>query len=152
MERVWRRGAGDGFSEPASENPRHPIPSTGSDGGERDAHLLLTALAILLLSTLDAIFTLLLMDAGVVTEANPFMAALIETDLDLFARTKTILTATGVVVLVALVNRPLFPTITHRLFPGRRRFRVRNLLEWILLGYLVLIGYHFALILTVILD
>lgn len=152
MERAWTKEVGDGFSEPALENPCHPIPIAGTDGGDRDARLLLTALAILLLSTLDAIFTLLLMDAGVVTEANPFMAALIEADLDLFARTKTVMTAAGVVALVALVNRPLFPTITQRLFPGRNRFRVRNLLEWILLGYLVLIGYHLTLILTVILD
>ena len=62
-----------------------------------DAHLLLTALAILLLSTLDAIFTLLLIEAGVVTEGNPFMAILIEADIHLFAQTKTALTAGGVV-------------------------------------------------------
>jgi hypothetical protein len=119
---------------------------------EWDAHLLLTALAILLLSTLDAIFTLLLMEAGVVTEGNPFMAILIDADIHLFARTKTALTAGGVVILVALVNRPLFPRISSRLFPGRGQFRVRNLLEWILLGYILLLGYHFALVLTVILD
>lgn len=117
-----------------------------------DAHLLLTALAILLLSTLDAIFTLLLIEAGVITEGNPFMAALVDSDVHLFARTKTALTAGGVVILVALVNRPLFPGISSRLFPGRGHFRVRNLLEWILLGYILLLGYHFALALTVILD
>lgn len=151
----WGEGAGERFQDPASRVRSRSAWYRGSEEAEgtgRDAHLLLTALAILLLSTLDAIFTLLLMDAGVVTEANPFMALLIEADLNLFARTKTVLTAAGVVVLVALVNRPLFPEVTRRLFPGRGQFRVRNLLEWILLGYLILVGYHFALILTVILD
>jgi hypothetical protein len=115
--------------------------------GGRDAHLLLTSLAIVLLSTLDAIFTILLLDAGTVTEANPFMASLLDADVNLFARAKTMLTAGGVLVLVALVDRPLFPWLFRRAHRLRGRLRVRHLLDWILLGYIMLTGYHFALLL-----
>jgi hypothetical protein len=115
--------------------------------GGRDAHLLLTSLAIVLLSTLDAIFTILLLDAGTVTEANPFMASLLEADVNLFARAKTALTAGGVLVLVALVDRPLFPWLFRRADRLRGGLRVRHLLDWILLGYIMLTGYHFALLL-----
>ncbi len=117
------------------------------DARGHDAHLLLTALAILLLSTLDAIFTLLLIDAGTVTEANPVMALLLEADVRLFAGTKTALTAGGVMVLVALVDRPLMPGVARRLSGREDRFRVRHLLDWILLGYIMLTGYHFVLLL-----
>lgn len=130
MKWRWFRRTADFFQDPTGKDPR----------------LLFVALSIVFLSTLDAISTLFLMEAGMVTEANPFMALLIEKDVALFARTKTALTAGGVVVLVALVDRPLFPRITRRLFPGRGNFRVRNLLEWILVGYICLMGYHAGLL------
>jgi hypothetical protein len=77
-----------------------------------------------------------------VTEWNPIMAALIDRDVHLFAQAKTDLTGAGVFVLASLVDRPLFPRI-------QQRVRVRDVLNWLLLAYIILVGYHFALVLIV---
>jgi hypothetical protein len=107
----------------------------------KDARLLLVILAILLFSTLDAIFTVLLIETGHVTEGNPLMAVLIERDVRLFARTKTFVTAGGLLLLVVLLERYMVA-----------RPRMAQLLDYLLLAYLALIGYHFSLTLLVLLD
>ncbi len=105
-----------------------------------DEALFLLALAILLFSALDAIFTLLLLESGLAREWNPFLAPLIEADLQLFANVKSALTHAGVFVLVLFVDRSLF-----RVLP------VRRILEAIFVAYGLLILYHLGLIVRVML-
>lgn len=100
--------------------------------------LLLLVMAILLFSTLDAIFTLALIETGYVREWNPFMAALIERDVQLFATVKSVLTHGGVFVLVAFVHRSLLG-----------RIPVKRILELVFIGYLLIILYHLVLTLIV---
>lgn len=66
-----------------------------------DAHLLAVSMTILLLCSADAWLTLVLLTLGA-TEANPFMAALIEHDLVVFTGAKMLLTGLGVALLVIL--------------------------------------------------
>jgi hypothetical protein len=108
--------------------------SAHGSGVRRDGALLLLVLAILLLSTLDGIFTLILLDTGLVREWNPFLAPLIDQDVQLFANVKTALTKAGVFVLVVFVDRKLF-----------RRIPVKRVLDGILLVYCLLILYHLTL-------
>lgn len=103
-----------------------------------NARLLLLILAILLFSTLDAIFTLLLLDTGSVEEWNTIMAGLIERDVRLFAGVKTTLTGAGVVLLAALVDRSVF-----------RLVRVERIIEGVFVIYLALLIYHLSLVLRV---
>lgn len=103
--------------------------------GRRDEALLLLVLAILLLSTLDAIFTLVLIDTGRVTEWNPLLATLIERDVQLFANVKSAMTKAGVFVLVVFVDRTVFRTIP-----------VRKILNAIFVVYCLVILYHLSLL------
>jgi len=111
----------------------------GRDEVRRDGALLLLVLAILLLSTLDGIFTLVLMDTGLVREWNPLLAFLIEQDVQLFANVKSALTKAGVFVLVVFVDRTIFRSIP-----------VRSILHAIFVVYCLVITYHLILM-TVIL-
>lgn len=117
-----------------------PLVPVGSDGIEADPRLmwneslLLLALSILLFSTLDAIFTLALIETGYVEEWNPILAALIERDPQLFAGAKAVVTHGGVFVLVAFVHRRLFG-----------RIPVRRILEVVFGIYLLVIIYHLVL-------
>jgi len=104
----------------------------------RGPRLFFLVVAILLLSALDAIFTLILIDTGHVREWNPFLAVLLEQDVQLFANVKTALTSAGVFVLAAFVDRSLF-----------HRIRVRRILEFILVGYCLLVVYHLSLLMRV---
>jgi hypothetical protein len=61
--------------------------------------LVFTGLAVLLLSCLDALFTLTLLNWGAY-EANPFMAHLLETSDAVFVVTKITVTAIGIVFLL----------------------------------------------------
>lgn len=96
--------------------------------------LLLITLSILLLCVVDIYFTLTLLQNGGV-ELNPFMRALLEQDVWLFYLGKYTLTAVCLIFLVAHKHFRLFKNITGR-----------DLLQTVLLAYLLLIGYELSLL------
>lgn len=100
----------------------------------RNESLLLLALAILLFSTLDAIFTVMLIETGYVREWNPMLARLMQRDVMLFAGAKGMMTHSGVFILVAFVHRRLFG-----------RIPVRRILELVFGAYLLIMIYHLVL-------
>ncbi|MFW2405882.1 MAG: DUF5658 family protein [Gammaproteobacteria bacterium] len=95
-----------------------------------EPRVLYLALAVLLLSCTDALFTLNLLLLGA-NEANALMDSMLSEGVDAFLAVKISMTAIAIVVLVAAANRK---------FCGL--FRVVRLLQLICLGYLVLIGYE----------
>lgn len=99
-----------------------------------EPRLLYVAVGILLLCCTDAAFTLNLLQHGA-SEANPFMAWLLEIDTQLFLVTKFALTAAGLVFLVA-----------HKNFLVFNRFTVRHTLHGLLFGYALLIQYELVLL------
>jgi len=68
-----------------------------------DAGLVMVSLAIVLMSCLDAFFTLKLLSMGA-SEINFFMKALIETDTSTFLIIKLLCTCTGVLFLTAMAR------------------------------------------------
>jgi len=104
----------------------------------RDEALFLLVLAILLFSTLDGIFTLLLLETGRVYEWNPLLAPLIKSDVQLFANVKSAVTKAGIFVLVIFVDRSLF-----------QRIPVRSILEMIFVVYCFLMLYHLTLMIRI---
>ena len=96
--------------------------------------LMYVVVAILLLSATDAILTLQLLQIGA-QEANIFMVGLIHGDLQTFAATKMALTGLGVTYLVIRNQALLFG-----------RLQVRYVLHFVLLCYIVLIGYELTLL------
>ena len=94
------------------------------------------ATGIVLLSCMDAIFTLTLLDRGIAVEANPFMKLLIESSTSLFVAFKTTLTAGCILFLVA-----------HRHFwVIRNKVRTHTVLFGALAGYVTLINYELVLL------
>jgi hypothetical protein len=100
----------------------------------RNETVFLLALSILLFSTLDGIFTVLLIETGHVYEWNPVMAVLLDRDLRLFAAVKSIMTNGGVFLLVAFLHRRILG-----------RIPVRRILELVFGAYLLIIVYHLLL-------
>lgn len=100
-----------------------------------DPALLGLAVGIMLLSIFDAAFTLTLLQAGVVEEANPFMRWLIEHDTQIFVNLKIVLTGAAVVFLVLCSNA---------LVAGR--IRGRKLMHAVLGLYLLVILYEVVLL------
>jgi len=96
--------------------------------------LLFLSVTIVLLSVVDAFFTVTLLRHGA-TEANPFMDFLLAEHPRLFALVKMGLTGGGVLVLVAMARAHLF-----------RLVRVKTILQWCLLGYVALFGYEMWLL------
>lgn len=96
---------------------------------------------IVVMSALDAVFTLTLMSTGQVHEWNPVMALLIERDVQLFAAVKTLVTTGGVVALAMFVDHSVF-----------RAFRVRRVLEFFFAAYSLLMIYHLSLLARVFLQ
>jgi hypothetical protein len=92
--------------------------------------ILAVALAIMVLCCCDALMTIELLSRGAV-EANPAMALALQAGTGWFSAIKLLLTATGVVVLVAVSSMRLF-----RKVPGEAA------LHGLLLCYLLLIGYE----------
>ena len=102
-----------------------------------EPRVLYLALGVLLLSFVDALFTLNLLNLGA-TEANTFMAHMLNLGIDQFVTSKICLTSFSVITLCA----------TARLkFVGP--FSVEHLLQFFLFGYILLIGYEVYLFLYV---
>lgn len=99
-----------------------------------EPHLLFLSITILLLSVADAFLTLTLMDKGA-TEANPFMAFVLDRHPELFATVKMLFTGIGVLVLVAVARTRLFSVV-----------RVATVLHWLLIAYAALIFYEWSLL------
>ncbi|MDP9084103.1 MAG: DUF5658 family protein [Pseudomonadota bacterium] len=97
-------------------------------------HLLGVAIAILLLSVLDAFLTPVLMQGGA-AEVNPIMAVLLYRSIAVFAALKITMTSVSLVFMVAL---------------ARYRFMRLILVEWVLygvlIGYLSLIAYEYSML------
>lgn len=91
------------------------------------------AIAILLLSSADALFTLLLLQRGAI-ELNPVMDALIAIDATLFVAVKLAITGVCVLFIVA-----------HRRF-GFFRLRGGHVLHGVLVLYAALAVYHLTLL------
>ena len=98
-----------------------------------EPHTMYVALAIVLLSCIDALFTLNLLTIGAI-EANVFMDDLLSIGVEPFLWTKISLTVVSVVALVFAAKR-------H--FMGW--FRVLRVLHVILVGYIALIIYEIYL-------
>jgi hypothetical protein len=101
-----------------------------------DPHLLAVSMSILLLSSADAWLTLMLLTRGA-TEANPFMAALIQRDLAIFTGAKMLLTGLGVALLVVLARVRVAGPL-----------RAWHLLYVVLAGYGWLIAYELKMLAT----
>ena len=91
--------------------------------------------AILLLSCMDAYFTLLLLPYGAY-EVNPLMRLLIETDYTLFIKTKIAITAFGVVFLIAHKNFWFL----------KNTIRVPAVMSMTLVMYFVLVNYQIGML------
>ena len=90
----------------------------------------------LLLSTADALLTLILLERGA-NEANPVMAQFVGGSPLVFAMVKMGLTSGGIIVLILLARVRVFG-----------RVPVSFLLYTVLFGYAVLVGYEFWLLET----
>jgi len=96
-----------------------------------EAKFLFVSLSILALCSVDALFTLALIDIGIAREANPVMLWLMEEGTHLFWTGKLVLTMLGLLVLLALKN-----------YHFMRRIRVSHMLYGTLIMYAVLIKYE----------
>ena len=118
---------------------RRRVRRASEDGISRldtySAPLFAATLMILVLSTLDAGFTLYLIEHGVATEANPLMAGLLDADVRLFGNLKTALTGSCLILLVLY---------SEERFLGRIRaaYSVYALAGF----YTLLVGYEIALL------
>jgi len=99
-----------------------------------EPYLLFLSIMILLLSVADAFLTLTLIVGGA-TEANPFLAFVLDEHPELFALVKMALTGAGVLVLVAVARARLF-----------RVLRVGTVLQGIFVAYVALITYEWWLL------
>ncbi len=70
--------------------------------------LLFVIVTTYVLSGIDAILTLTLLEMGVATEANPIMHMLLAEDVRLFAGVKALITGVGLVLLAAYSNQCIF--------------------------------------------
>lgn len=96
--------------------------------------LVSSAVAILLLSCLDAVLTLVLITRGA-TEINIAMAKLISIDVNSFLYTKILITAIGVIILIMHKNHYYF-----------RLVRVKTFVHLFLVFYIILVGYEIVLL------
>ena len=97
--------------------------------------LLFFVLATYVLSGIDAVLTLTLLDFGVAREANPFMNLLIAEDVRLFAGVKALVTGVGLVCLTAYSNQCLFT-----------RLRVDRLIYALFVIYSLLVIYEIRML------
>ncbi|MBT8127076.1 MAG: hypothetical protein KJP15_06320 [Gammaproteobacteria bacterium] len=99
-----------------------------------DPRLVFTGIAVLLMSWLDALFTLTLLDRGAY-EANYFMARLMETSDELFIAVKLAFTAFGIVILLMYSHFQIW-----RIISGKQ------LLQTVVTVYGLLISYELVLL------
>lgn len=99
--------------------------------------LFFLAVGTMLLSCVDAIMTLKLLDAGMI-EANPFMAVLLGHGTAAFTASKMILTGTSILILVFLAKARFL-----------NRFRTELLLTISFSFYCCLVCYEFIYLLKV---
>ena len=95
------------------------------------------ATGIMVLSALDAVFTLRLLDLGAI-ELNPVMAAVIGEGTLTFALTKMLLTSFGILALVFMA-RSMF----------MERFRTGAILTVFFVFYAILVCYEFIGLITI---
>ena len=96
-----------------------------------EPQLFVIAIGILLLSAADATFTLTLLGSGHAFEANPLMRALIHHDVQTFINLKLVMTAGGLLFMVACADMRLL-----------RLVRVRYLMLGLLFAYSGLVAYE----------
>jgi hypothetical protein len=119
-----------------SFNPRRRTPPRRLDESRfhsldwHSAHLLATAIGILLLSVTDAFLTLLLLQGGA-HEVNPLMAALIYRNVAMFTAMKLGMTSVSIIFMVILAR-----------YRFMRVLQVGWVLYAILIAYATLIGYE----------
>jgi len=94
------------------------------------------AVTITLLSCTDSLLTLILIQNGRATEANPVMKALIDSDTMLFIAVKAALTILCILFIVAHKNFWLF----------KNRLRAKYILLATFIGYASLINYELVLL------
>lgn len=87
------------------------------------------------LSGIDAVLTLTLLEMGVATEANPFMHLLLAENVHLFAGVKSLLTGIGLVCLALYSNHCVF-----------ERVRVDRVIYALFTLYCVLVAYELQLL------
>lgn len=102
-----------------------------------DPKLVFTGIAVMVMSYLDALFSLMLLDRGA-EEANFFMARLMQTSDELFIAIKLAVTALAVICLMM-----------HAHFRIWRIISVKHLLQAIVILYGMLIGYELILLAVV---
>ncbi|MDH3225404.1 MAG: DUF5658 family protein, partial [Gemmatimonadota bacterium] len=117
--RTVRRDSDDGFVQPDHIHPR----------------IAAAVIAVVVLSAMDAYFTLHLIRAGVVSEANPIMRFFIDTDPQMFINVKTAFTAGALMFLAVCSSLRVFS-----------RLKVESILYGVLGLYVALIGYHLTLL------
>ncbi len=96
-----------------------------------------SAIAIVLLSTLDGFFTLNILEKGG-TELNPLMQALLEYDTQVFLFSKLVITVTCVLFCLVHINFHMFRVLSMKI-----------MIKSILAIYLALIGYEIFLLVTI---
>ena len=99
--------------------------------------LLLVTLTVFVLSATDAALTLILIDSGITSEANPLMDVLLRWNTHLFFGAKALVTGVGLVILVAYSELIVF-----------RRFRMRHAIYGALGFYATLVCYEVFLLAT----
>ena len=94
-----------------------------------------TVVAVMILSALDAYFTLFLIRAGMVSEANPVMRYFIDADIQTFINIKMAFTAGALLFLTVCSGLKVFT-----------RIKVERILYGVLGIYVALIVYHLTLL------
>lgn len=95
---------------------------------------------ICIMNALDAAFTLILVQSGVAEEWNPFMRALLETDVQLFVNLKIAITSSALLFLIVCSNMRVL-----------RSIKVERLLYCVLCAYICVVCYHLMLLQTAVL-
>ena len=102
-----------------------------------EPELLVTGTAILIMSSLDAYFTLLLLQHGA-AEVNPLMKLLIDIDVTLFIKTKIAITAFCIIFIIVHKNFWLL----------KNRIKVRSIMPATMVMYFVLVNCQIGMLIS----